>query len=83
VITVLFFAQLREQLDTPSLELAWTEDLASVQSLRSYLGSYRDSWAGILAADNILCAVNQQQADSEDRVADGDEIAFFPPVTGG
>jgi len=33
--------------------------------------------------DNTLCAVNQSQADAQFSVRDGDEVAFFPPVTGG
>jgi len=33
--------------------------------------------------DNTVCAVNQTQADSDHPVTDGDEVAFFPPVTGG
>ena len=33
--------------------------------------------------DNLLTAVNQEYTDLEKEVVDGDEIAFFPPVTGG
>ena len=83
MINVLFFAQLREQLELSSLELTWSPELATVQGLRDFLACYRDNWESFLMAENILCAVNQQQADAADSVADGDEVAFFPPVTGG
>ena len=34
-------------------------------------------------AGNLLCAVNLEYAEADHPVADGDEVAFFPPVTGG
>jgi len=34
-------------------------------------------------ADNVLIAINMQYADRDSMVQDGDELAFFPPVTGG
>ena len=83
MIKVLFFARLREQLGTAELELPWNADIDSVQGLQQYLAAYRDNWGEFLGAENILCAVNQVQADAGQAIADGDELAFFPPVTGG
>jgi molybdopterin synthase sulfur carrier subunit len=83
MIKVLFFARLREQLGTAALELPWSADIDSVGGLQQYLAAYRDNWGEILGAENILCAVNQQQAAADQAIADGDELAFFPPVTGG
>jgi molybdopterin synthase sulfur carrier subunit len=33
--------------------------------------------------DHVLCAINLEYAEASARVKDGDEVAFFPPVTGG
>jgi molybdopterin synthase sulfur carrier subunit len=75
-IQVKFFASLREQLGTDSVEIE-ASDASQV----------RDVWlAATRAADypaNTLCAINMQYAKLDDAVSDGDEVAFFPPVTGG
>ena len=83
MIKVLFFARLREQLGTAGIELPWSTEIDTVRGLQQYLAAYRDHWGEFLGAENILCAVNQVQAEAEQVIADGDELAFFPPVTGG
>ncbi len=83
MIRVLFFASLREQLACSSLEIPWASKLADVAGLRLHLQSLGAGWEDVLAADNILCAVNQVQARADHVVNAGDEVAFFPPVTGG
>ena len=83
MIRVLFFARLREQVGCASIELEFDENLATVAALRQLISARGQQWADALSADNILCAVNQVQADPGSPVTDGDEVAFFPPVTGG
>lgn len=83
MIRVLFFASLREELGESSLELSGEQAGSSVAELLDALASRGDHWARALAAENLLCAVNQQQADRSAALRDGDEIAFYPPVTGG
>ena len=83
MIRVLFFARLREQLGCAVLEIDWQPELATLAALRESLQSRQAGWEEILGADNILCAVNQQQATGMHAVKAGDEVAFFPPVTGG
>jgi molybdopterin synthase sulfur carrier subunit len=83
VIRVLFFARLREQLGQSELELPHDASVSTVGDLQGLLQSRGESWREALSAANLLCAVNQEQADSTQPIADGDEIAFFPPVTGG
>jgi molybdopterin synthase sulfur carrier subunit len=52
--------------------------------LRAALVERGGAWAQELAAVRpIRAAVNQEMASGETPVADGDEVAFFPPVTGG
>ena len=76
-ITVRFFASLREQLGDPLEPL----ELPSGSSIQ-------DAWDHLCLGETLtppqtLCAVNQNYADLGDELHDGDEVAFFPPVTGG
>ena len=82
MIRVLFFARLREQLGCGGLDLEWDASLASVSAVRTHLQTSREGGEA-LSAENIVCALNQQQVDPEQPVRDGDEVAFYPPVTGG
>jgi molybdopterin synthase sulfur carrier subunit len=83
-MNIRFFARLREALGSPSLELPDSAFPMSVAALRERV---RDAAEGdfALAMDdpNVLCAVNQQFADDDSPIEAGDEVAFFPPVTGG
>ena len=92
MIEVLFFARLREQLGTSRLEFSPAHLPTTVQSLIQELRARGADWDAALSAENILCAVNQHQAPGlvvrvqhgqDAPVAAGDEVAFFPPVTGG
>lgn len=80
---VLFFARLREQLGTS--ELDFTDAGATTTALlRQLLADQNDShWQKCLFAENIIVAVNQQVAGWDHPLQPGDEVAFFPPVTGG
>jgi molybdopterin synthase sulfur carrier subunit len=83
MIRVLFFARIREQLGTGGLEIA-AEGIATLDQLQQRLiEDHEPGWGDVLGAQNVLRAVNQQAAELDQVVADGDEVAFFPPVTGG
>ncbi|MGD9424175.1 molybdopterin synthase sulfur carrier subunit [Pantoea sp. NSTU24] len=81
MINVLFFAQVRELTGTASLEVA--ADYPDVASLRAALADRDDRWALALASGKLLAAVNQTLVPMSHPLHDGDEVAFFPPVTGG
>ena len=81
MITVLFFAQVRELVGTDRLELA--ADYPTVESLRQALTQKGDRWALALEDGKLLAAVNQSFVSAEHPLTTGDEVAFFPPVTGG
>ncbi len=83
MIRVLFFARLREQLGVAELELSTADAGATVDELRQHLQAKGGQWAQALGADNLLCALNQQQARGGELITAGDEVAFYPPVTGG
>jgi molybdopterin synthase sulfur carrier subunit len=80
MIRALFFAKLREQVGSSNLQLEFVAG-ESLQALRERIAS-QDGFDAVLA-DNIIVAVNQTVSDWHVTVADGDEVAFFPPVTGG
>ena len=75
VITVRYFASLRERLGR-------SEDQLEVAGLSCVADVWNRVSAEPLPA-NALVAINQEYASSESPVRAGDEIAFFPPVTGG
>ena len=84
MLKVLFFARVREALDCPALELPWQEGLASLDALQAHLCATRgEHWSGVLSEDNMIRAVNQIVVEGNCALQDGDEVAFFPPVTGG
>lgn len=81
MIKVLFFAQVRELTGTDALELP--ADFSTVESLRQHLATNSDRWALALEDDKLLAAVNQTLVSFDHPLTAGDEVAFFPPVTGG
>ena len=84
MITILYFARLREALGTAREEIALPDHVADLGTLRSVLIGRGGAWAAELdEAKPIRAAVNQDMAASDTPLRDGDEIAFFPPVTGG
>ncbi|ASP38151.1 molybdopterin synthase sulfur carrier subunit [Bacterioplanes sanyensis] len=77
---VLFFASLRESLACEQLEAS----AVSVAELRQQLQQQWPSQSHLLAQGQALVAVNQQLChDDATTLTDDDEVAFFPPMTGG
>ena len=83
-VKVLFFAGLREQLGRAVEEIELPAGVGTVAALRAHLRSRGGVWQSALADGRVLrMAVNQEMARPEAPVRPGDEVAFFPPVTGG
>ncbi|MBK1694906.1 molybdopterin converting factor subunit 1 [Chromatium weissei] len=84
MIQLLYFAQLREQLDCAGEQMTLSPEVRTIAALREQLRQRGGDWA--LAFDtrqHLMSAVNQELAPAATPIQDGDEIAFFPPVTGG
>jgi sulfur-carrier protein len=83
-VKVLFFAGLREQLGTSSLEVEVPAGVTTVAGLRGFLAEKNNSWKEVLAEKKLIrAAVNQDMVEQGAKLKAGDEVAFFPPVTGG
>ena len=83
-VRVLYFASVRERLGKDVEEVDLPAGVATVASLRRHLQARGGVWAEALADGKLLrTAVNQDMAQPALAIKPGDEIAFFPPVTGG
>ncbi|HEY7655276.1 MAG TPA: molybdopterin converting factor subunit 1 [Burkholderiales bacterium] len=84
MITVLYFARLREAVGTGSERITLPTAVRDVEGVRALLAARGGEWEHALAPKMaVRAAVNQAMAHGDTPVADGDEVAFFPPVTGG
>ncbi|MEF1255272.1 MULTISPECIES: molybdopterin synthase sulfur carrier subunit [unclassified Vibrio] len=81
MIKVLFFAQTRELVGKDELELEG--DFATVEAIRAHLVQQEGKWDLALEPGKLLAAVNQSIVPLDHPTQSGDEVAFFPPVTGG
>jgi len=82
MIQVQFFARYREALGRDSEKLEWDASWQQVDDLRLRLLERGAEWA-VLGEQNLMCARNQELCSLDEPLADGDEVAFFPTVTGG
>ena len=83
MLTIRYFANVRETLgvDHETVELPAA---ATIPSLIATLASRHGvRWQQLTGATRLLVAVNQELVPLESVIKDGDEVAFFPPVTGG
>lgn len=86
-ITVRYFARFRERLGLGEESLPLARDMDSLAALRALLAARGQVWAELLGPDapRLMVAINQELFDPRLSVElhPGDEVAFFPPVTGG
>ena len=81
MIKVLFFASLREQLKVSETSINFTNEVNVHDIIGTLVAS--DERYNVLLENDILCAVNHTLCGKNESVEDNQEIAFFPPVTGG
>jgi len=81
---LLYFAWLKTKTGVAEEEVAPPPEVTTVAELLTWLRARGPGYAEALADETALrVAVNQEYARPGDRVAAGDEVALFPPVTGG
>jgi len=83
MIQLRYFASLRETLGVGDEQLELPEGVSDVASLVRWLQSRGKVWDAALSDRRLHVAVNQEIVRADTPVSDGDEVAWFPPVTGG
>jgi len=84
MIKILYFASLREQLDTASEELDLPGGVDDLAGLADHLSRRGGAWGSAFdGSRTVMMALNQEAARADAPLRDGDEVAFYPPVTGG
>lgn len=82
-LRVLYFASLREALGSSGEDIELPAGIATAGALRDHIVQRGEPWDALARAKNLRCAVNQAMVGFEATIKAGDEVAFFPPVTGG
>ena len=84
MINIKYFARLSEALKVKSEEVEFNEQINTVENLIQSLVGRGEPWISEFSIENkILVAVNQELSNRQATLKQGDEVAFFPPVTGG
>jgi sulfur-carrier protein len=83
-ISLVYLARLREAFGGASERIELPADVTTVGALRTWLAGRGGAWATELAPGRaVRIAVNHELASADSTIRGGDEVALFPPVTGG
>jgi sulfur-carrier protein len=82
-VKIIYFAALRREIGVGEEDVSPPADIATLAQLLDWLKSRSPAHAKALSARRLMAAVNQDYAGLEAAVSADDEVAFFPPVTGG
>ena len=83
MIQLRYFASLRESLGVGDEQIELPAGVHDLPGLTRWLQARGNTWADALADKRLQAAINQEIVKADATVTDGDEIAWFPPVTGG
>ncbi len=83
-IKVLYFARIKEAVNYSTEDIDLPSDITTVTALKNYLSLRGDNWANLFNGKQLVrAAINHTLVDDLAAIKTGDEVAFFPPVTGG
>ena len=82
-IRILYFAGLREAVGCAEERCFLPDEVRNVGALRTYLAARGEAWRIVENGRIVRVAVNQAMVNDAMLLKAGDEVAFFPPVTGG
>ena len=83
-IKVLYFARLKEAVNYSSEDIDLPEVIKTITALKNYLSQRGEIWANLFDGKQVVrAAINHTLVDDLASIQAGDEVAFFPPVTGG
>ena len=84
MLKIVYFASLKDRIGRSEESIDLPEGICSVDSLIDHLSSlHGEEWSSIINGSTVLVAVNHEMSDRNASIHNGDEVAFFPPVTGG
>ena len=84
MLSIQYFASIREALDRNEEELEMPSEVNSVQTLIDHLVRANPHFEAVFKEGNkVLVAVNQTIVGRNHPLGESDEVAFFPPMTGG
>lgn len=83
-IKVLYFARIKEAVNYSTEEITLPSDISTITALKNYLAQRGEVWANLFnGKQTIRAAINHELVSDLTTIKAGDEVAFFPPVTGG
>jgi molybdopterin synthase sulfur carrier subunit len=83
-IKVLYFARIKEAVNYSTEDIQLPEDVQTITALKNFLSLRGDTWADLFnGKQTVRAAINHELVDNLAIIHAGDEVAFFPPVTGG
>lgn len=83
-VTLLYFARVKESVNYSTEEVVLPDGVSSVLAVKQWLAGRGDVWAELFDGQQVVrAAINHELVDDMAVVKAGDELAFFPPVTGG
>ena len=83
-ISILYFARIKEAVNYSSENIDLPTDIKTVTALKNYLALRGENWANLFNGKQVVrAAINHALVDDLAAINAGDEVAFFPPVTGG
>lgn len=83
-IKVLYFARIKESVNYSTEDIALPNEVSTITSLKGFLAKRGEVWADLFnGKQTIRAAINHELVDNMAAISEGDEVAFFPPVTGG
>ena len=84
IIKILYFARIKEAVNYSTEELNLPADVSTITALKNYLSLRGNTWASLFNGKQVVrAAINHALVDDLAAIQAGDEVAFFPPVTGG
>ena len=84
MLKIIYFASLKEKIGRAEEQIELPAEVNTLADLVAHMGKLHGAaWTDAITGSPILTAVNHEMCERSQAIKDGDEIAFFPPVTGG